>query len=472
MNPSMTRRDALRTSAAGFGSLALAALCRQAQAADGYVSPLAARQPHFPAKVKRVIFMFMEGGPSHVDTFDYKPELYKADGKALPYEQPKAGTVGKEPKLMKPPFKFAQHGESGLWISEVLPHLARHADDLCLINGMFHDTGLHEAGCVMMHTGEFRFTRPSIGSWITYGLGSESENLPAYVSVNPRDRNESSGCYSNAFLPAVHHATIMRGVSKLGVQKSPPIRNVNNPILSTSEQRRQLDFVQRLNVRYQQQKQSDSQIDAVIESFERAYRMQSAVPELLEVGSETKETLELYGLKSDGSGNAFAVQCLLARRMAEAGVRFIEISQGGWDHHAGIATGIPNACRGIDQPIAGLITDLKQRGLWNDTLLVWGGEFGRTPVLEQKPNNNHGRDHNGAGFTYWLAGGGVKGGLRYGATDELGYFAAENKVKVHELHATVLHLLGLDHQKLTYRYGGRDYTLTDVDGEVVRDILA
>lgn len=467
MSRFMTRRDALRVSAAGFGQLALAALCQEAKARE-YTSPLAARKPHFPAKVKRVIFMFMDGGPSHVDTFDYKPELYKADGKELTYEKPIAGTPQRYRKLMKPPFKFAQHGQSGLWLSEVLPHLAKHADDLCLINGMHHETGIHEPGCVMMHTGEFRFSRPSIGSWITYGLGSESENLPAFVSVNPQDRNESNGCYSNGFLPAVHHATSMR----LGNQRTPPIRNVRNSFLSTGDQRRQLDFIQRMNARYQQETQADSQVDAVIESFERGYRMQAAVPALLELGNETRATLDLYGLTPNGTGNAFSAQCLLARRMAEAGVRFIEISSAGWDHHAGIANGIRNGCRGIDQPIAGLITDLKQRGLWYDTLLMWGGEFGRTPVLEPKPDNNHGRDHNAAGFTYWLAGGGIKGGLRYGATDELGYVAAENKVKVHDLHATVLHLLGLDHRRLSFRYGGRDYTLTDVDGEVVRDIMA
>ncbi|MEQ8784814.1 MAG: DUF1501 domain-containing protein [Pirellulaceae bacterium] len=471
-NPSggpITRREALRTSACGFGALALAALTGKTRAAGGE-SPLAAKPAHFEPKVKRVIFLFMEGGPSHVDTFDYKPMLAKYDGKAPPYDQPSAGSTGHKDSVMQvSPFKFQQHGESGLWISDRFPHLAQHADDLCLINSMHHETGQHEQGCVMMHTGEFRFIRPSMGSWIAYGLGSESENLPGYVVVNPRDRNESNGCYASAFLPAVYDATIMRDVGRGDV---PPIRNVQNPLWRTEQQRRQLDFIQSLNADLRQRRAADSDVDAVIESYERAFRMQTAVPQLLDLSGETAATLESYGINAKGQGGPFAMQCLLARRMAEAGVRFIEVSQGGWDHHNSLVKNMTGVAKNVDQPIAALIGDLKQRGLWSDTLLVWGGEFGRTPAIEDMKDKEFGRDHNGAGFTYWLAGGGVKGGLRYGATDELGWFAADNKVHVHDLHATILHLLGLDHKRLTFRYGGRDYTLTDVDGEVVHDILA
>ncbi len=465
----VSRREVLRASATGFGYLAFAAL-GQDSAKAAAKNALASRQSHFAAKVSRVIFMFMEGGPSHVDTFDYKPSLARYAGKKPPYRQPKAGSTGHNDSVMQPsPFKFRQHGDSGLWISELFPNLSKHADDLCLINGMHHETGQHEQGCVMMHTGEFRFSRPSMGSWIVYGLGAETENLPAYVVVNPRARNTSNGCYANAFLPAAFHATIMENVGDNGA--SAPIRNVTNPLASRRSQRLQLDLVQRMNERYNRKRQ-DTNVDAVIESYERAFRMQTAVPKLLDISSETKNTLDLYGISRKGRGSPFAMQCLLARRMAEAGVRFIEISQGGWDHHNSLQKNMTKSAGYVDQPIAGLIADLKQRGLWKDSLLVWGGDFGRTPAIEDMKDKEFGRDHNGAGFTYWLAGGGVKGGIRYGATDELGWFASENKVHPHDLHATILHLLGLDHQKLSYRYGGRDYTLTDVDGQVIRGILA
>ena len=463
----LSRRQALQASAAGFGYLAFNALAGEATAKP--VSPLAERPPHFEAKVKRVIFMFMEGGPSRVDTFDYKPELAKYSGKKPPYDQPKAGSTGNNDSVMQAsPYKFSQHGESGLWISEVFPELAKHADDLCLINGMHHETGIHEPGCVIMHTGDFRFSRPSMGSWITYGLGAETEELPGYVVVNPRDRNTSNGCYSNAFLPAAFHSTIMRDVGS-STDLSRAIRNVTNAHLPAHLQRRQLELIQQMNARFKQ-KQDDSQVDAVIESYERAYRMQTAVPQLFDYSDESQKTLDLYGIGKKAP--AFAVQCLLARRMAEAGVRFIEISQGGWDHHNNLPDQMPKSAANIDKPMAGLIADLKRRGLWDETLLVWGGEFGRTPAIEDMKDKVFGRDHNGAGFTYWIAGGGVKGGIRYGATDELGWMAAENKVHARDLHATILHLLGLDHKKLSFRYGGRDYTPTDVDGRVVHDILA
>ncbi len=466
---SISRRQALQTSALGFGYMAFAALGQESAQATTR-NGLAAKQPHFAPKAKRVIFMFMEGGPSHVDTFDYKPALARYAGQRPPYAQPRAGSTGHRDSVMQPsPFRFRQRGQSGLWISDAFPHLSRHADELCLINGMYHETGQHEQGCVLMHTGEFRFSRPSMGSWIVYGLGAESQNLPGYVVVNPRARNTSNGCYANAFLPAAYHATIMENVGGRG--STPPIRNVTNPLASPQTQRLQLDLVQRMNERFQGQ-QADSNVDAVVQSYERAFRMQTAVPQLLDVSRETASTLNLYGINRNGRGSPFALQCLLARRMAESGVRFIEISQGGWDHHNSLQRNMTRSARTIDQPIAALITDLKLRGLWDDTLLVWGGDFGRTPAIEDMRDREFGRDHNGAGFTYWLAGAGVRGGMRYGATDELGWVATENRVHPHDLHATILHLLGLNHQRLTYRYGGRDYTLTDVDGHVVRDVLA
>lgn len=460
----LSRRQALQSSACGFGWLALQGLHQPALATP------ASPHPHFKPKVKRVIFMFMEGGPSHVDTFDYKPVLAKYNGKKPPYDQPKAGSTGhKDSVMQQSPFKFSQHGESGLWISEVFPELAKHADDLCVINSMHHETGIHTPGCVIMHTGEFRFSRPSMGAWVTYGLGAETEDLPGYMVVNPRDRNVPAGCYSNAFLPAAHHATIMQNVSSRN-ELTNAIRNVKNSHLSDKQQLMQLDLLRKMNARYKQQKQDDSDVDAVIQSYERAYKMQSAVPRLLDFKNESQTTLALYGI--DKKASAFAAQCLLARRMAEAGVRFIEISQGGWDHHNDLQRNMTGAARNVDKPIAGLISDLKQRGMWNETLLVWGGDFGRTPAIEDMNDKNFGRDHNGAGFTYWLAGGGIKGGQRYGATDELGWFAERDKVHARDLHATMLHLLGLDHRKLTFRYGGRDYNPTDVDGSVVKGILA
>ncbi len=463
----ISRREALQRSACGFGSLALAALgANHLPAAE---SPLAAKQPHFPARAKRVIFLYMDGGPSQVDTFDYKPELQKSNGNKIPFEQPANGKTGNNDSvLFASPWKFQQHGESGLWISDNFPHLAKHADDLCLINSMHHETAAHAAGVMLTHTGEFRFPRPSIGSWVAYGLGTESENLPAFVVINPGDRNETIGAYSNSFLPAVYDATLMRNV---GGRDEDVIKFLANARQTRKQQRMQLDLVQELNRDFLARREQDSNIDALIESYERAFRMQTAVPEVTDISGETQNTLDLYGLGGKKKSR-FGMQCLMARRLSEAGVRFIEVHHGGWDHHDSLSEKMPSSAAAIDQPIAGLIADLKQRSMLDETLIVWGGEFGRTSAVENMKDKSYGRDHNGAGFTYWLAGGGAKGGIRYGATDEIGWIASENKVHVHDLHATVLHLLGLDHQKLTYRYGGRDYTLTDVDGEVVKDIIA
>ncbi len=466
-NSPMSRREALQRSAVGFGSLALSALCAEPAKAVPSQSPLAARSPHFTPKAKRVIFFFMEGGPSQVDTFDYKPVLQRSDGQRIPFEQPRNGSTGHNNSvLMKSQWQFRRRGRSGLWISDLFPHLSQHADDLCLINSMHHETASHAQGVMIMHTGEFRFTRPAAGSWIVYGLGSESDNLPGYVVLNPGERNETIGAYSNAFLPAVFDATHMRDI---GERNSTPIQHLNNIRISSHQQRRQLDLIQSMNRDLQQRRVEDSNLDGLIESYERAFRMQTAVPQVLDLSRESEATLRMYGLER--RGNRFGMQCLLARRLAESGVRFIEVHNGGWDHHDSIGEKLPRSCRQVDKPIAGLIADLKQRGMLDETLLVWGGEFGRTPAVEDMDDRQYGRDHNGAGFTYWLAGGGIRGGVRYGSTDETGWLAQENRVHVNDLHATILHCLGLDHTRLTYRYGGRDYRLTDVGGRVIQDIL-
>jgi len=467
LQSNISRREALRRGACGFGTVALAAIAAQNTSA-ATPGPLAARQPHFAPKAKRVILLYMDGGPSQVDTFDYKPALQKANGKKIPFEQPGNGKTGNNDSvLFASPWKFSQHGESGLWISGLFPHLAKQADELCLINSMHHETAAHAAGVMLTHTGEFRFNRPSIGSWISYGLGTVSDNLPAFVVLNPGDRNETIGAYSSSFLPAVYDATMMRNIGGKGES----IDFLRNRRLTQQQQRVQLDFVQQLNRDLRTKREQDSNIDALIESYERAFRMQTAVPEVTSIADESQHTLQLYGLAGKKKSQ-FGMQCLMARRLAEAGVRFIEVHTGGWDHHDSLKEKLPDSARKIDQPSAGLIADLRQRGMLDETLIVWGGEFGRTPAVESMKDKSFGRDHNGAGFTYWLAGGGSKGGLRYGATDETGWMAQENKVHVHDLHATILHLLGLDHQKLTFRYGGRDYTLTDVDGKVVQSIIA
>ncbi len=461
----LSRRQALKSCACGFGYLALSNLLGNTISQAG---PLSARAPHFTAKARRVIFLFMEGGPSQVDTFDYKPALARHDGQRIPYEQPRNGSTGHDDSvLMQSPWQFRQHGESGLWISDLFPHLAQHADDLCLINSMHHETAEHSQGVLTMHTGEFRFQRPSAGSWITYGLGSESENLPAYVVLNPGDRNETIGAYNSGFLPAVYNPTYLRNI---GDRDESPVRHLQNGRLTPNQQRMQLDLIQQMNRNMLNQRVQDDNVDSLIESYERAFRMQTAVPEVLDTSNETEATLRLYGL--DSGRDRFAEQCLLARRLAEAGVRFIEIHNGGWDHHDSIQTKLSRSAQNVDRGIAGLIADLKQRDMLDETLIIWGGEFGRTPAVEDMNDDEYGRDHNGAGFTYWLAGGGIKGGIRYGSTDEIGWLASENRVHVNDLHATVLHLLGLDHEQLTYRYGGRDYRLTDVGGRVIRDILA
>ena len=456
----LSRRDLLKTASCGFGYLALAGLCAEAVAAESE-NPLSPKAPHFQPRAKRVIFLFMQGGPSHVDTFDYKPKLAEDDG------QPSGGQGGnnRSRKLMKSPWEFPQCGESGLPISALFPNLSKHADDLCLLNSMYTDLPNHPQAAVKMHTGNSQFVRPSLGSWVQYGLGTENQDLPGFITINPPGRVGGAQNYGSAFLPAAYQGTRIGGDGEQVSSDSIP--NITNGSVPESLQRRQLDLLQGMNRDRLARDQVNSQLEGVIESYELAFRMQSAVPELMDLADETQSTLDAYGINDRATAN-FGRQCLLARRFAQQGVRFIELCHTGWDQHNGLQARLTANCTAIDKPIAALMSDLKQRGLLKDTLIVWGGEFGRTPGA-QKPD---GRDHNATGFSMWMAGGGVKGGMRYGATDEHGIAAVESKMHIHDLHATILHLLGLDHEKLTYRYSGRDFRLTDVYGRVAKEIIA
>jgi hypothetical protein len=446
----VSRRMALKTLSCGFGYLAFAGLSTEGSASSGsYQNPLMPRAPHFAPRAKRVIFLCMAGGPSHLDTFDYKPALVRDHGRN---------------GLLAPPHGFRQFGQSGLPISTTFPHVGQHADDLCLINSMVTDVPNHPQAFLMLHTGEFRFTRPSIGSWVLYGLGSENLDLPGFVTISPPNNLGGAQNYASAFLPAAYQGTYVGGQGT--PVASARIGNLTNP-LSVSQQRRQLDLVQAMNQDLLDRQRVNIEVEGVINSYELGFRMQNSLPALMDISRETQTTQQMYGI-GGGVTDDFGRQCLMARRFAEAGVRYIEVCHGGWDTHNGLSNRIGQLSRGIDQPIGALLTDLKQRGLLEDTLVMWGGEFGRTP----RGQGTDGRNHNSAGFSMWLAGGGVKGGQRVGATDEHGGRAVENRVHQHDLHATILHMLGLDHQRLTYRYGGRDYSLTDIHGRVVRDVMA
>lgn len=456
----MNRREALKRSTCGMGAIALASLCQQdAHAAPSYVSPLAPKEPHHEPRAKRMIFLHMRGGPSHMETFEIKPELNKRHG-----EQAKT----KSKKLVGNRWKWKQRGESGLWVSDLFKHQAQHADDLCVLSGMHTDIGNHTPAMLFLHTGSFAFTRPSVGSWLLYGLGTENQNLPGFVSISPPIINGGSKNYTQAFLPAMYQGTAL-GDIKTPV-KDAMIGNLRNSQLNPSLQRDQLDLVQGFNRELARRDPRDTQIDAVIESYERAFRMQAELPDVLDLAGETKETLNAYGIDTGTPADNFGRQCLLARRMIESGVRHVEVCDEFWDQHSALVKGHEARAASTDQAIGALLGDLKQRGMLEDTLVVWGGEFGRTPDTAKKDLD--GRDHNPDGYTMWLAGGGTKGGTKYGATDELGYAAVDGRVHVHDLHATILHLMGLDHTKLTYRYAGRDFRLTDVHGRVVDEVLA
>jgi len=460
-----SRRQWLSRMGTGFGTLGLASVLAQsgmlgsnaAQAAA--TNPLAPRSPHFAPRAKRVIFLFMNGGPSHVDTFDPKPELEKYAG-----QQPEELTKNyqrKVGKLFPSPFKFQKQGENGVDVSELYPHIASVIDDICVIRSMHTDIPNHEPGLLMMNSGNTQPTRPSLGSWLTYGLGTENQNLPGYVVLCPGKPVVGPQLWGNSFLPGIFQGCHINN-SKLDPKTV--IAHVHNAYLPPGEQRQQLDLIQELNRAHLAEREQDSQLDARIESLEMAFRLQFAAQEVFDFNQESKATRELYG-----SGQ-FADACLMARRLVERGVRMVQLYYGNgqpWDDHGDILNH-RNHAKASDQAIAGLITDLKSRGLLDETLIVWTGEFGRTPWSE----GAKGRDHHSRGFTSWLAGGGVKGGLAYGNTDQFGNVAVDKPVHIHDLHATILHLLGIDHERLTYRYSGRDFRLTDVHGNVVKDLLA
>ncbi len=455
-----SRRDLLKVASSGFGYLAFSALSSLAAGESPTDSPLSSKAPHFPARAKRVIFLCMAGAPSHVDTFDYKPELSSADGKS-------SSRPGRIPgaKLMGSPWKFQNHGESGLWISELFPEVAAHADKLCVLRSLHTDLPAHPEACLMLHTGSSQFIRPSLGAWTIYGLGSENRDLPGFIALKPTGRNGGAQNYGSAFLPSACQAT------RIGREGQPvaqaQIGNIKNPRLDLAAQRLQLDLIQAMNREQVALEGVHAGVEGVIESYELAFRMQGKLPDVMDLANETAAMNTLYGLDDPASAD-FGRQCLLARRLIEAGVRFVELTHGDWDQHRDLKAGHARNARAVDRPISGLLADLSARGLLADTLVVWGGEFGRTPHGQ----NADGRDHNSKGFTFWLAGSGVKPGISYGQTDELGYEAVENLMHIHDLHATILHLLGLDHERLTYRYAGRDMRLTDVKGIVHQAILA
>lgn len=458
-----SRRTLLQAISSGFGYLAFSSMATLASANQRRVvddktgNPLAAKAPHFTPRAKRVIFLCMRGGPSHVDTFDYKPQLTRDNGKSGRYRG----------ALLQSPWKFSQHGKSGLWISELFPELSKMADDLCLLRGMNCDQPVHPRALTQMHTGNAQFVRPSLGAWALYGLGTENENMPGFISVNPPAGTAQN--YGSAFLPAIYQGTKISGGGGRRFQRggAESIPDIKSSRMTKNLQREQLDFIQALNREKLDREKQHPGVEGVIESFELAFRMQDAVPDLMDISGESDKTLELYGI-GQGNTDGFGRQCLMARRFAESGVRFIEVSHGNWDHHFNLDQALPQRTAEIDKPIAGLLQDLKQRNMLDDTLVIWAGEFGRTPSAQ----NGNGRDHNNKGYTTWMAGGGVKGGFSFGNTDEHGFEAVEGKCHIHDWHATILHLLGLDHQQLTYRYAGRDFRLTDVYGNVLKDIMA
>ncbi|MGE0609670.1 MAG: DUF1501 domain-containing protein [Pirellulales bacterium] len=469
---SLSRRQLLRRSAVGFGSLALSSMLadesRAAEAVAAANNPLAPKLPHFAARAKRIIFLFMVGGPSQVDTFDPKPLLARDNGKPLPFDKPRV-QFNSTGNLLQSPWRFQQYGESGLPVSELFPHVAKHVDDLCVLNSVHGTNPAHGGAMLKLHTGSDNFIRPSIGSWVTYGLGSENANLPAFVTICPTLGHGGINNWSSAFLPAVYQGTPL-GNASVPSDKA-RVRYISNSSLPADIQRMQLDRLAAANREHQSRSGPEPALEARINSFELAFRMQSELPKVEDLSGESAATHAMYGLDNPITAN-YGRMCLMARRFAESGVRFIQVTHSDskvqWDQHSDLKEGHSKNALEVDQPIAALLQDLKARGMLEDTLVWWGSEFGRTPTAE----GTNGRDHNPEGFTMWLAGGGVKGGLRYGATDDYGYYAAENKVHIHDLHATILHLLGLDHERLTYLHAGRNFRLTDVEGNVVRDIFA
>ncbi|MEM7233739.1 MAG: DUF1501 domain-containing protein [Planctomycetota bacterium] len=457
-----SRRDMLRTSAGGFGQVMLAAMAASSARAQGRVP---SDSFGIVPRAKRVIFLFMWGGPSQVDLFDPKPELTKHAGKPI------SGKSVGSPRsnlgtLLASPFQFARHGDGGVWMSELLPEHSRHADRLAVVRSVHTEGTAHGEALLRLHTGQSNLVRPSVGAWVSYGLGREHEDLPAFLTISPPRGHGGVQNYGSAFLPAIHQGTAI-GSAEIPIAKA-KISNLSNGHLAPSSQRRQLDFIQSLNRQHRAELGGDRGVEGLIESYELAFRMQSTVPQVMDLSRETKSTLDLYGIESKPTDN-FGRQCLLARKFAERGVRYIQVSTDyTWDHHKGVEKGHIDESAKVDRPIAGLLDDLDQRGLLDDTLVVWGGEFGRTPMHE----NGDGRNHHPQVFSVWMAGAGIKGGLTYGTSDDFGYGPVENGVHMHDLHATLLYALGIDHEKLTYRHAGRDFRLTDVYGDPVHELFA
>jgi hypothetical protein len=462
----MHRRHLLRQLGAGFGWLAFQGLAA-AEAAREH--PLATRAGHFAARAKRVIFLFMHGGPSQVDTFDWKPLLARDDGKELPFAKPRI-QFAPTGNLMRSPWKFAQHGESGAWVSELFPEVAKHVDRLCFVKSLHGTNEAHGGALLALHTGSATFVRPSMGSWVVYGLGSENQDLPGYVTLCPTLGHGGVNNWSSAFLPGIFQGTPLGNASVPA--REARLAHLANPELAPDFQRAELALLSELNAAHRAARPGDEALEARIASWELAFRMQSAAPGVLDLAGESEATHALYGLDDPVTEN-FGRQCLMARRLAEAGVRFVQCTHSyKWDQHEKLVELHAKNAREVDRPIAGLLHDLAARGLLEDTLVLWAGEFGRTPTVQGPLGPNAGRDHNPHGFTVWLAGGGVRGGHSHGATDDYGFYAAEDKVHVHDLHATLLALLGLDHERLTFRHAGRDFRLTDVEGRVVRELFA
>ena len=468
----VSRREWLSRAACGFGALALADLAHAQNPgahAPGSPNPLAPRPPHHPAKAKRVIFLFMQGGVSHVDSYDYKPKLVADDGRQVTFDDARViantGVRGTNRRVMKPLWEFKQRGQSGLWASELFPHVARHMDELCVVKSLHTEGVAHGPATLFLHCGSTNFVRPSMGSWVLYGLGSENANLPGFMSIAPSAGNGGPRNYGTAFLPAIYQGTALGRAG--GTAAEATIRNL------TGATRAPIELLRELHAEQLRRTPGDAELEAVAASYELAWRMQQNAPDVLDFSKESAETLALYGV-NEGATDTFGRQCLMARRLCEAGVRYIQVTYGdnsanpAWDQHSNMPKHADHA-KACDKPIAGLLEDLKRRGMLEDTIVWWGGEFGRTPFAQ---DNGTGRDHNPAGFTVWLAGGGFKRGVAVGATDEYGSQAVENKVHMHDLHATILHQLGLDHERLTFRYSGRYFRLTDVHGRVVREVLA
>lgn len=463
----ISRREALQLTGCGFGALAAHAMAGSASAATDLVS-------HFAPRAKRIIFLFMQGGVSQVDSFDYKPALAKADGNKQAFDDArqlaKTGKRGTEHRVMKSPWRFQQYGESGRWVSELFPETAQHVDKLCLLHGMHTEGVAHGPSTLFLHCGSTNFIRPSFGSWVLYGLGTENTNLPGFISIAPSVGNGGPRNYGSAFLPAKFQGTRIGGTGKEKLQ----IESLNREGVSLAEQQERLRLLQRLNeTQIARRGMRDSEFDALVESYDLAWRMQSIAPEIMDIENESEATLNMYGIDRPET-KSYGQKCLLARRLCEAGVRFIQVNYGdnsanpAWDQHSNLPKHADHAAA-VDRPISGLLTDLQQRGLLEDTIVWWGGEFGRTPYAQE---NGTGRDHNPGGFTVWLAGGGVKAGYAHGETDEFGFRAMQGKVHMHDLHASLLYAMGLDHERLTFEHAGRNFRLTDVYGRVVKEIFA